>query len=92
LYAVPPYTTVYPLEFTDVPFRIEDMRGWVDRFTGAENKFMTQIPLPDGSAAYEISDTGYIEKLKQRLTDASVQTGSTYFDHEGKFYIDGYLK
>jgi alpha-D-ribose 1-methylphosphonate 5-phosphate C-P lyase len=30
MYAVPPYTDVYPLEFTDVPFQVEDQRAWAD--------------------------------------------------------------
>lgn len=92
LYAVPPYTDVYPLEFTDVPFRVEDQRTWVDRVTGVLHKFMTEIPQPDGSVQYEISDTGYIEKLKRKLSDPNAPLGATYFDDEGKFYIDGYLK
>src|SRR5215813_11517929 len=28
LYAVPPYTNVYPLEFSDVPFEVENQEGW----------------------------------------------------------------
>ncbi len=93
LYAVPPYTEVRPLEFTDVPFRVEDQHDWVDRVTGARNKYMTEIPAADGTAQYEISDTGYIEKLKARgKSEPTVALGETYFDDEGKFYHDGYLK
>ena len=91
LYAVPPYTDVYPLEFTDVPFEVEHQQTWTDRFTGTRNKFMTEIPQPDGSVHYEISDTGYIEKLKA-LHDAADQLGQTYYDDEGQFYHAGYLK
>ncbi|HVO43850.1 MAG TPA: alpha-D-ribose 1-methylphosphonate 5-phosphate C-P-lyase PhnJ [Aggregatilineales bacterium] len=87
LYAVPPYTDVYPLEFTDVPFRVEDQRAWVDAFTGAQHKFMTEIPQPDGSRRYEVSDTGYVEKLK-----SGASMGTTYYDEQGNFYHDGYLK
>ncbi len=89
LYAVPPYTDVYPLEFTDVPFQVEHQEGWTDRFTGLHNKFMTEVPQPDGSVQYEISDTGYIEKIKAQQADhpnADATPGRTYYDDQGKFY------
>ncbi len=92
VYAVPPYTDVRSLEFDDVPFMVEDQRGWVCLRTGATNKFMNEIPLADGSAGYELSDTGYIEKLlaKQRGTGAG--PGPTYYDDEGNFYHDGIVQ
>ncbi len=92
LYAVPPYTDVYPLEFTDVPFQVENQRDWSDSFTGMQHKYMTEIPLPDGSVRYEISDTGFIQKLKALVTEAGVTPGKTYYDDQGNFYHDGYLK
>lgn len=88
LYAVPPYTDVYPLEFSDIPFQVEDQRGWVSLRTGAQNKFMNEIPQADGSALYELSDTGYLEKLI--ASDAA--PAPTYYDNEGQFYHAGYLK
>jgi alpha-D-ribose 1-methylphosphonate 5-phosphate C-P lyase len=92
MYAVPPYTDVYPLEFTDVPFQVEDQRAWTDLKTGAKNKFMNEIPLEDGNSAYEISDTGYHEKLLAQMNGEKPTFGSTYFDDEGNFYYDGYLR
>lgn len=89
LYAVPPYTDVRPLEFTDVPFRVEDQRDWVCHRTGGHHKFMTEIPLEDGSSGYEISDTGYADKLVEG-DDTAI--GETYYDDEGNFYHAGYLK
>lgn len=87
LYAVPPYTDVYPLEFDDVPFAVEDQRDWACARTGARHKFMTEIPLADGGVGYELSDTGYAEKLL-----GGDQPSPTYYDDEGNFYHDGYLK
>ncbi len=87
LYAVPPYTNVFPLEFTDVPFQVEDQRGWVCRTTGAQNKFMNELPQADGSSQYELSDSGYAEKLATHQA-----TGATYYNDQGHFYHDGYLK
>jgi alpha-D-ribose 1-methylphosphonate 5-phosphate C-P lyase len=92
LYAVPPYTDVYPLEFEDVPFQVEDQRGWSDQHTGARHKFMNEMPQPDGSATYEISDTGYLEKLAAQQRGQTTAIGSTYYDDQGNFYHDGYLK
>jgi len=92
LYAVPPYTNVYPLEFTDVPFQVEDQKGWVCKRTGAANKFMNEIPQEDGASTYEVSDTGYADKLvAEKQGDPSI-TGETYYDKEGNFYHEGYLK
>jgi alpha-D-ribose 1-methylphosphonate 5-phosphate C-P lyase len=87
LYAVPPYTDVYPLEFEDVPFQIEDQRAWVDSSTGATGKFMSEIPREGGNSSYQLSDTGYKTKLEEQI-----QIGATYFDDETNFYIVGYLK
>lgn len=87
LYAIPPYTEVRPLEFEDIPFEVEDQRGWVDHALGIGNKYMNEIPVEGGGSRYEISDSGYRRKLM-----AGVPTGPTYYDHEGNFYIPGYLR
>jgi len=92
LYAVPPYTNVFPLEFDDVPFEVEDQAGWVSQQTGITNKFMNEIPQDDGSSAHEISDTGYLDKLVTRQRGEEATIGETYYDDEGNFYHDGYLK
>lgn len=88
LYAVPPYTNVYPLEFTDVPFEVENQEGWVCRTTGVANKFMNELPQADGTSQYELSDSGYAEKLAQQPE----KLGKTYYDDQGNFYHAGYLK
>jgi alpha-D-ribose 1-methylphosphonate 5-phosphate C-P lyase len=88
LYAVPPYTNVYPLEFTDVPFEVEDQVGWICRTTGVANKFMNELPQADGTSQYELSDSGYAEKLAQHPE----ALGKTYYDDQGNFYHAGYLK
>lgn len=87
LYAVPPYTNVFPLEFSDVPFQIENQQGWVCRTTGATNKFMNELPQEDGTSQYELSDSGYAQKLAEQG-----QSASTYYDRTGEFYHAGYLK
>ncbi|MFN4073547.1 MAG: alpha-D-ribose 1-methylphosphonate 5-phosphate C-P-lyase PhnJ [Thermus sp.] len=87
LYAVPPYTEVIPVQFEDVPFEVEDQRGWLDWELQVGNKFMNVIPLGRGGVRYEISDSGYRRKLL-----SSLPTGPTYYDQDGRFYIEGFLK
>ncbi len=87
LYAVPPFTDVRPIEFTDVPFEVEDQRDWADEKTGVRNKFMTEIPLEGGLSKYQLSDSDYARKAAEK-----VEIGATYFDDEGAFYIEGFLK
>lgn len=87
LYAVPPYTDVYPLEFSDVPFLVEDQHGRVCRTTGVQNKFMNELPQVDGTALYELSDSGYAARLANHLP-----IDPTYYDDDGNFYHAGYLK
>lgn len=92
LYAVPPYTDVYPIEFDDVPFRVENQDGHVCRLTGVTQKFLTEIPQADGRALYEISDTDYGAKVVARERGEPRTIGATYYDDEGRFYHAGYLK
>lgn len=84
LYAVPSYTDVRPLAFDDVPFRVENQARWVCWKSGGQRHFMTEIPLPDGGVAHEISDTSVLAKLVKHETIAP-----TYYDAQGGFYNDG---
>lgn len=92
LYAVPPYTDVRPIEFSDVFFEVEDQRGRVCALTGAVQKFMDEIPQADGSSQYRLSDTGYAAKLLQLAAGGEIVIGPTYYDDAGRFYIRGFLK
>jgi alpha-D-ribose 1-methylphosphonate 5-phosphate C-P lyase len=93
LYAVPPYTDVRPLEFHDVPFAVEDQRGWRDEALNAVHKFMNELPQADGTSRYELSDSGYAEKLALvRDGQPERAPGPTYYDDEGNFYHAGYLR
>lgn len=92
LYAVPPYTDVYPLEFEDVHFRVESQQGRVCYQTGARHKLMNELPQPDGQVRYQLSDSGYATKLWQHQQGDTVTIGATYYDDAGNFYHRGYLK
>ncbi len=92
LYAVPPYCNVRPLEFDDIPYRVEDQKKWTCLKTGLKHKFMNEIPQEDGSAKHEISDTGFVEKYLKQTKEKNTETATTYFDKNGKFYRDDILE
>ncbi len=92
LYAVPPYTDVRPIEFDDVFFQVEAQAGWRCRQSGAQHKFMNELPQADGSMLYELSDTSYAAKLVAQHAGQPVTIGPTYFDDQGQFYHAGFLK
>ncbi len=48
---------------SDVPFQVEDQSGRICIRTGAQNKFMNELPQADGTSRFELSDTGYADKL-----------------------------
>lgn len=88
LYAVPPYTELRPLEFADIPYRVEDQRDWVCARTGLTNKFMNELPKEDGSSSYEISDSGFVEKCLRREKGEKLSCADLYYDDKGRFYRD----
>lgn len=92
LYAVPPYTDVRPIEFDDVFFQVEAQGKWRCRQSGAQHKFMNELPQDDGSVLYELSDTSYAAKLVAQRGGQTVALGATYFDDQGQFYHQGFLK
>jgi alpha-D-ribose 1-methylphosphonate 5-phosphate C-P lyase len=92
LYAVPPYTDVRPIEFRDVHFQVENQAGRVCTQSGARNKFMNEVPQPDGSSRYVLSDTSYAAKLVRRAQGEVVELGATYYDDAGQFYQRGFLE
>jgi alpha-D-ribose 1-methylphosphonate 5-phosphate C-P lyase len=92
LYAVPPYTDVRPIEFSDVFFQVEDQSGRVCVLTGAGQKFMDELPQPGGGSLFRISDTGYVEKLLHRAQGEPTRIGPTYYDDTGRFFMPGVIK
>ncbi len=92
LYAVPPYTDVRPIEFDDVFFAVEAQQAWHCRQSGAQHKFMNELPQADGAMLYELSDTSYAAKLVAQRAGQPVAIGQTYFDGQGHFYHQGFIK
>lgn len=81
LYAVPPHTEVRPLEFSDVAFQVEQMAGRVCARTGASGQYMNEIPQPDGSTLYELSDSGLAVKLAKGAGGKSAIVGPTWYQN-----------
>jgi len=72
LYAVPPYTSVEPLTFEDVPFTVENQVGKACELCGSTNSFLDEIPADDGvTSTWICSDTDYCSR--RRLQDPRVK-------------------
>jgi alpha-D-ribose 1-methylphosphonate 5-phosphate C-P lyase len=66
IYAIPPHTTVEPLEFEDFSFRVEDFSGRRCALCGSTDTFLDEVPDDaTGSRTYMCSDTAHCHK---RLT------------------------
>lgn len=64
IYAIPPYTSVEPLEFEDFKFRVENFMGEKCIICGSNETFLDEI-IDDstGKRIYMCSDTSYCNKL-----------------------------
>jgi len=67
IYAIPPFTSVVPLEFEDYRFRVEDFRGKACARCGATDTYLDEI-IDDvsGRRLWFCSDTGYCDKRCRR--------------------------
>jgi alpha-D-ribose 1-methylphosphonate 5-phosphate C-P lyase len=61
VYAVPPFTKVVPLEFEDYRFEVEDFAGRRCARCGADDTFLDETNLADGSKFHTCSDTAYCD-------------------------------
>jgi len=67
IYAVPPHTSVVPLDFIDYKFEIEDVTGRRCKVCGAENIYFDEIfDALTGEKYYQCSDSGYCLKNLER--------------------------
>jgi alpha-D-ribose 1-methylphosphonate 5-phosphate C-P lyase len=67
IYAIPPHTSVKPLEFEDFKFRVENFEGKKCEICGCESSFLDEVM--DGSTGarrYFCSDSDYCEKQTAR--------------------------
>lgn len=79
IFAVPPFTRVEPLVFSDVPYKVEDHAALTCNRSGAQGFFMNEIPQDDGTSTYEVSDSEWgVKTIRQRDGD-TVQLGETWY-------------
>jgi len=79
IFAVPPYTRVEPLVFSDVPYRVEDHGALTCTRSGAKGMFMNEIPHDDGSSAFEVSDSEWGVKTIRKAEGETVTLGDTWY-------------
>ncbi len=80
LYAVPPFTDVEPLVFSDVPYRVEEHASLTCHRSGVRGFFMNELPQQDGGSAFEVSDGHLGIKAIRRAEGAEVATGETWYE------------
>jgi len=67
IYAIPPYTTVEPIEFVDFPFRVEDFNGAICAECGSSDTFLDEIINREtGERTWNCSDTSWCRKRKEQ--------------------------
>jgi len=63
IYAIPPHTSVEPLEFEDHKFRTENFSGKACARCGATDTYLDEvIDNAGGGRSYFCSDSGYCDK------------------------------
>jgi alpha-D-ribose 1-methylphosphonate 5-phosphate C-P lyase len=84
LFAVPPFTRVEPLVFSDRPYRVEDHADLTCRRSGVSGYFMNELPLDGGGSAFEVSDSNLGIKAIQKNEGTPVEIGTTWY-RNGEF-------
>ncbi len=79
LYAVPPFTSVVPLAFSDVPYKVEDHAALTCARSGLSGYFMNEIPQAAGGSAYETSDSNLGIKAIRRAGGETVEIAPTWY-------------
>ena len=84
IHAVPPFTRVEPLVFSDVPYKVEDHAGLACHRSGVTGYFMNEIPQAAGGSVHEVSDSHLGIKAIRRREGESVSIGDTWY-RDGEF-------
>ncbi|MCL1848496.1 MAG: alpha-D-ribose 1-methylphosphonate 5-phosphate C-P-lyase PhnJ [Clostridiales bacterium] len=67
IYAVPPYTSVVPLDFEDYRFEVEEVEGRVCRICGATGVYFDEVfDAESGKRHFQCSDSGFCRKNAER--------------------------
>jgi alpha-D-ribose 1-methylphosphonate 5-phosphate C-P lyase len=81
LHAVPPFTRVEPLVFSDRPYRVEDHAELVCRRSGVAGYFMNEIPQDQGGSVFEVSDSNLGIKAIRQAEGEPVEIGATWYQN-----------
>ena len=81
LHAVPPFTRVEPLVFSDRPYRVEDHVDLVCRRSGVSGYFMNEIPQDHGGSVFEVSDSNLGIKAIRQAEGEAVAIGATWYQN-----------
>lgn len=84
LYAVPPFTRVEPLVFSDVPYKVEDHADLACYRSGLRGVFMNEIPQEGGGSLFEASDSNLGIKAIRRADGSSAMIGPMWYEN-GRF-------
>lgn len=84
LYAVPPFTRVEPLVFSDVPYKVEDHAHLHCHRSGLSGVFMNEIPQEAGGALFEVSDSNLGIKAIRQAEGGPAEIGPMWYEN-GEF-------
>jgi len=87
IFAVPPFTRVEPLVFSDVPYKVEEHGHLTCNRSGTRGFFMNEIPQDDGSSTYEVSDSEWGVKAIRKTEGTDISIGETWY--KDGVYTDG---
>lgn len=82
LYAVPPHTTVKPLEFEDIKFKIEEFTDLKCEATGEEMAFLDELYGSNGKTTHVVNDSDFLDQIKKN--ERPVQWMNTYLEKRMK--------
>jgi alpha-D-ribose 1-methylphosphonate 5-phosphate C-P lyase len=84
LHAVPPFTRVEPLVFSDVPYQVEDHAGLTCHRSGLQGVFMNEIPQDGGGSVFEASDSNLGIKAIRQAEGETAKIGPMWYEN-GEF-------
>lgn len=84
LHAVPPFTRVEPLVFSDVPYQVEDHAQLTCHRSGLQGVFMNEIPQDGGGSVFEASDSNLGIKAIRQAEGETAKIGPMWYEN-GEF-------
>tara|TARA_A200000113_G_scaffold218249_1_gene225544 strand:- start:4945 stop:5859 length:915 start_codon:yes stop_codon:yes gene_type:complete len=79
IFAVPPYTSVKPLVFDDISYKVEEHGSLTCHSSGVRGYFMNEIPQDDGTSRHEVSDSGWGVKTIRARNGEDITKGETWY-------------